>query len=55
MVDYNHYKMSGSDEEFEPQVHTAMSKAELRRVNKFSCDQNEEKEYCNFSPIHTYL
>ncbi|XP_058794568.1 transcription factor HES-1-A-like [Phymastichus coffea] len=34
MVDYYSCKMSGSDEEFEPQIQTGMSKAELRRSNK---------------------
>ncbi|XP_012269110.2 protein hairy [Athalia rosae] len=35
MVDYYSYKMSGSEEEFEPQMSQAgMSKAELRRSNK---------------------
>lgn len=36
MVDYYSCKMSGSDEEFEPQMHqTGMTKAELRRVSFF--------------------
>ncbi|XP_011314724.1 transcription factor HES-1 [Fopius arisanus] len=34
MVDYCNYKMSGSDEEFEAQTQSSMSKAELRRSNK---------------------
>ncbi|XP_014230441.1 transcription factor HES-1-like [Trichogramma pretiosum] len=34
MVDYYSCKMSGSDEEFEPQMQTGMTKAELRRSNK---------------------
>ncbi|XP_011500868.1 PREDICTED: transcription factor HES-1-A-like [Ceratosolen solmsi marchali] len=34
MVDYYSCKMSGSDEEFEPQIQTGMTKAELRRSNK---------------------
>ncbi|XP_057335954.1 transcription factor HES-1-A-like [Microplitis mediator] len=34
MVDYCKYKMSGSDEEFDPQAQSGMSKAELRRSNK---------------------
>ncbi|XP_043269708.1 protein hairy-like [Venturia canescens] len=34
MVDYYNYKMSGSDDEFEPQSQSGMSKAELRRSNK---------------------
>ncbi|XP_014216999.1 protein deadpan-like [Copidosoma floridanum] len=34
MVDYYSCKMSGSDDEFEPQIQTGMSKAELRRSNK---------------------
>ena len=33
MVDYYSCKMSGSDEEFEPQMQTGMTKAELRRVS----------------------
>lgn len=32
MVDYHNYKMLGSEEEFEPQTHSGMTKAELRRV-----------------------
>ncbi|XP_066583204.1 transcription factor HES-1-like [Prorops nasuta] len=34
MVDYYNYKMSGSEEEFEPHTQSGMSKAELRRSNK---------------------
>ncbi|XP_015605337.1 protein hairy [Cephus cinctus] len=34
MVDYYNYKMSGSEEEFESQTQSGMSKAELRRSNK---------------------
>ncbi|XP_015108936.1 protein hairy [Diachasma alloeum] len=34
MVDYVNYKMSGSDDEFDAQTQTGMSKAELRRSNK---------------------
>ncbi|XP_016840180.1 transcription factor HES-1-A [Nasonia vitripennis] len=34
MVDYYSCKMSGSDEEFEPQMQSGMTKAELRRSNK---------------------
>ncbi|XP_043483595.1 protein deadpan-like [Leptopilina heterotoma] len=34
MVDYYKYKMSASDEEFEQQSQSGMSKAELRRSNK---------------------
>ncbi|XP_063989744.1 transcription factor HES-4-A-like [Diachasmimorpha longicaudata] len=34
MVDYANYKMSGSDDEFDSQTQTGMSKAELRRSNK---------------------
>ncbi|KAH0552778.1 transcription factor HES-1-A-like isoform X1 [Cotesia glomerata] len=34
MVDYCKYKMSGSDEEFDNQPQSGMSKAELRRSNK---------------------
>ena len=34
MVDYFNYKMSGSDDEFESQSQSGMSKAELRRVDK---------------------
>ena len=33
MVDYFKYKMSGSEEEFEPPSQGGMSKADLRRVN----------------------
>jgi len=32
MVDYCNYKMLGSEEELEPQTHSGMTKAELRRV-----------------------
>ncbi|XP_046832713.1 protein hairy-like [Vespa crabro] len=34
MVDYNSYKMSTSEEDFEQQAHPGMTKAELRRNNK---------------------
>ena len=33
MVDYYSCKMSGSDEEFEAQMKTGMTKAEMRRVS----------------------